>query len=244
MRQLRNLKNLTGHKLQARDGEIGKLKEVYFDDRRWVVRYLVVQTGNWFIGQDVLISPAVIETVADEAQQLIVNLTREQIRQSPPIDTQLPVSRHYEQEYFRYYGWAPYWSADPLFDPVPSFPPPVEGEIPNLPEHPHLRSSEEVEGYRLHARDGEIGHVVDFVLDDQAWSVRYLEIATGGWFPGKKVLLSPAWIRGVDMARNEVQVNLPLELIKTAPEYDPATLISRDYQLALYKHYGKAFEDE
>lgn len=244
MRQLRRLKNLTGHKLQARDGEIGKLKQIYFDDRRWIVRYFVVQTGNWLIGQEVLIVPATIESVADETRQLIVNLTCEQISQSPPVDTELPVSLHYEQEYYRYYGWEPYWNVDPLFDPIPPAPPPNEVEIQKQPEHPHLRSSEEIVGYRLHAQDGEIGHIEDFVLDDQDWTIRYLEIDTGSWLPGKKVLLSPAWIREVDLISNEILVNLSQELIKTAPKYDPTKLISRDYQLALYKHYGKVFEDE
>jgi len=244
MRQLRNLKNLHGFKLKARDGEIGKLKQVYFDDRRWKVRYFVVQTGNWLLGQEVLITPSMIDGVAAEEKQIAVNLTCTQIRKSPPVDTELPVSRHYEQEYFRYYGGEPYWSTDPIFAPTPFIPPPGEGELPKQPEHPHLRSSNEVEGYHLHTQDGQIGHVEDFVLDDKTWAIRYLEIDTGKWLPGRKVLLSPAWLRSVDLARNEITVDLPSDLIKTAPEYDPDQLISRDYQLALYKHYGKAFENE
>ena len=243
MRQLRRLKNLTGHRLQAQDGEIGRLKQIYFDDRRWEVRYIVVQTGNWLTGREVLIVPGVIERVVDESRQLKVSLTCEQISQSPPVDTELPISLHYEQEYYRYYGWEPYWSVDPLFDPIPPLPP-VDGEIPKQPEHPHLRSSQEVTGYRLHARDGEIGHIEDFVLDDQTWRIRYLEIDTGSWLPGKKVLLSPAWVREVDLLHHQILVNLPRELIRTAPEYDPAQLISRDYQLTLYKHYGKVFEED
>lgn len=244
MRQLRKLKKLTGYHLKARGGEIGKLKQVYFDDRRWVVRYLVVQTGSWLLGKDVLIIPSMINAVAEEGQQIVVNLSCDQVRKSPPINTQLPVSRYYEQEYFRYYDGQPYWSVDPVFNPMSIIPPPGEGELPKQPKNPHLRSSDEVQGYRLHSQDGEIGHVEDFILDDQDWTIRYLEIDTGHWLPGKKVLLSPAWLQEIDFTRNEISVDLPTELIKSAPEYAPDKVISRDYQLALYKHYGKAIVEE
>jgi len=244
VRQLRKLKNLSGYQLKARDGEIGKLKQIYFDDRRWVIRYLVVKTGSWLLGQDVLIIPSMIDSVVEEDQQIAVNLSSDQVRQSPPINTELPVSRHYEQEYFRYYGWQPYWSADPMFVPTPIITPLGEGELPKQPEHPHLRSSDEVKGYHLHSQDGKIGHVEDFILDGQDWNIRFLEIDTGHWLPGKKVLLSPSWLREVDFTLNEITVDLPSERIKTAPEYDPDKIISRDYQLALYKHYRKAIEEE
>jgi len=243
MRQLRNLNDLNGFKINARDGAIGKLKQAYFDDRRWMVRYFVVQTGNWLLGQEVLILPAMINGIDDENRTLGANLTCEEVKQSPPVNTQLPVSRHYEQEYLHYYGWQPYWSNDPIFGPTQTILP-ASGEQPQQPENPHLRSTDAVEGYHLHAQDGEIGHVEDYILDDQDWRVRYLEIDTGHWLPGKKVLISPAWIRKVDWMREEVVIDLPCERIKTAPEYDPTQIISRDYELALYKHYGKSLDPE
>ena len=243
MRQPRRLGNLTEYSLNARDGEIGKLEEVYFDDKHWQVRYFIVRTGNWLVGRRVLIVPAVINRVVDDAKTLDVDLTREQVKNCPPANTKLPVSRHYEQEYYRYYGWEPYWSGDPFFEPAPYISQPVEG-TPKQPVHPHLRSSDEVKGYSIHASDGYVGHVEDFILEEPGWAVRYLEIDTRNWLPGKHVLVAPAWIEQVDWALREVAVKLKREAIQTAPSYDPARIISREYQLTLYKHYGMKFKGE
>lgn len=243
MRQIRKLKDLAGYHLNALDGVIGELKQVYFDDRHWVVRYLVVHTGNWLLGQDVLIVPEVIQRVDEEKQCLDTGLTRLQIEQAPPIDTQQPVSRHYEMQYYRHYGWQPYWGTDSFLSP-PLFLTPDEDNLPDLPDHPHLRSSQEVNKYRIHAQDGEIGKIADFLLDDKGWSIRYLVINTGKWLPGKKVLISPAWILQIDWTTETIVVTLTCERIRSAPEYDPTEIISPDYELALYKHYGKAKKHE
>jgi len=239
MRQIRKLKDLAGYHLNALDGVIGELKQVYFDDRHWVVRYLVVHTGNWLLGQDVLIAPEAIQRVDEEKLCLDTGLTRLQIEQAPPIDTKQPVSRHYEMQYYRHYGWQPYWGTDSFLSP-PLFFTPDEEHIPALPEHPHLRSSQEVSGYRIQAQDDEVGKIVDFLLDDKGWSIRYLVINTGKWLPGKKVLISPAWIQQIDWTSEAILVTLSCKLIRSAPEYDPSEIISPDYELALYKHYGKA----
>jgi hypothetical protein len=240
MRQLRNLKDLTGYHLKARDGEIGDLKQIYFDDRHWTLRYFVVHTGNWLLGQDVLIVPDSILGLDEEKRRLLVDLSREQIQQAPPAASEKPVSRHYEQQYYSHYGWQPYWGTD-AFLGTPLFPPLApEDQIPQSPEHPHLRSSKEVARYRLHAEDDEIGYVEDFLLDDKDWRIRYLEINTRKWLPGKKVLLSPAWIRRVDWVAEEIVVDLPSSLIESAPKYDPSQVVSREYELTLYQHYGKA----
>lgn len=240
MRQPRKLSDLAGYKLKAWDGDIGRLEEIFFDDRRWVVRYFVVRTGSWLLGRKVLIVPSVVTAVDDEQECLEVDLTREQIENAPPIDTALPVSLHYEREYYRYYGWEPYWTGDPLFGPsVPDMPPLAEGEEPAAPEDPHLRSSDEVNGYNLRARDGEIGHVDDFILEEPDWSVRYLLVDTGRWLMHNYTLIAPAWIREVDWSTSEVVIDLARDAIETAPPYDPDKVVSREYQVALYAHYGK-----
>lgn len=242
MPELRKLRSLVGHRLRARDGEVGSLAEVFFDDLRWVVRYFVVKTGGWLTGRRVLIVPTVVRGVDDEAHMLDVDLTREQIEHCPPVATDLPVSRHYEEQYFRYYGWEPYWIGDPMLAPIAPAPVP-RGQVPEEPEHPHLRSSHEVTGYRLRARDGEVGHVEDFILEPGGWAIRYLEVDTRNWLPGKHVLVAPTWLGQIDWAGREVSVQLEREAVKSAPPYDPSRVISRDYQVALYKHYGTSFED-
>jgi uncharacterized protein YrrD len=231
---------LKGYALHARDGDIGKLEEIYFDDKRWVVRYFVVRTGSWLLGRHVLIVPSVITGVDEEQECLQVDLAKEQIKHAPPVDTVLPVSRHYEKEYYRYYGWEPYWND---FWPSPYVMPSPEGE-PEAPEHPHLRSSHEIRGYAIHARDGDIGYVDDFIVEDPGWLVRYLVVDTGKWLPGKRVLIAPTWIGQVDWSRQEVTVEQDRDAIEAAPPYDPAQVISHEYQVALYEHYGQKYEED
>ncbi len=242
MRELRKLSDLTGYSFQAIDGDIGRLEEVYFDDQRWQVRYLIVRTGNWLLGRQALLVPAVIDGVDDENKAIRVDLTRQQIEKAPPVDSEQPISRHYQQQFYSYYSWEPYWTTDSLFQSTPPIPPLIQPET-TKPENPHLRSSDEVTGYQLETKDGPVGHVEDLILDDQVWAVRYLEVDTRNWLPGRHVLISPAWVEQVDWGKQQVQVKLSKELVKSAPEYDSTRPISRDYQLALYKHYGKTFTD-
>ena len=244
MWQLRKLSDLNGFKIDARDGEIGNLKQIYFDDQSWVVRYFVVHTGSWLLGRDVLIVPSMILSIDHEKGTIAVKLTRNQVEHAPPIETEQPVSRHYEQEYYSYYNWEPYWPGGPISGTIPPASPFIEPKVPGKPENPHLRSSDEVAGYHIKTTDDGIGHVEDYILDDRDWTIRYLEIDTRNWLPGIKVLVSPAWIEDVDWVHQEVSINLSRELIKTAPEYDSDKIISRDYELALYKHYGKALHQK
>ncbi|ALP53860.1 hypothetical protein Tel_12340 [Candidatus Tenderia electrophaga] len=242
--KLHRLRQLQRFTLCAADGEIGKVEEVYFDDSNWSVRYLVVNTGGWLMGRRVLISPVAVGELDEQAHTLYIELSQEQIENSPPLGADQPVSRQYEQEYLRYYGWPPYWQSDPFSAAQPSFDPhrPLppfydtwrEGKRDN-----HLRSSDQVSGYRLDAEDGEFGHVADFVIDDQYWKVRYLEIDTRNWWPGKHVLLNPAWIERVHWLEKSVTVDLCKEDILTAPAYDPKAVISRDYEIKLLEHYAR-----
>jgi len=244
MSGLRKLSDLTGYGFLTQDAEVGKLEEIYFDDQHWQARYLVVRTGNWLFGRKVLLVPEVIEGIDDKQKNIWVNLTRQQIEHAPPIDDEKPVSHHYQQQYYSYYKWEPYWANDPLFRATPAILPPVQPEMRPKPENPHLRSSAEVTGYRLAAEDGEVGHVEDFIFDEQSWTLRYLEIDTHNWLPGRHVLMSPAWVDRVDWSAQQVKVTVSQDLIKSAPEYDSSKHISRNYQLDLYKHYGKSFSAE
>lgn len=234
------LSNLKGYRLQTQDGEIGKLKQIYFDDQHWVVRYFVVQTGTWLTaGKDVLIVPSVISAVDEKNECLKVALSRNKIQNCPPVNSALPVSRHYEQEYFRYYGWEPYWQGNPLFTPEPAASTTLDTNATE--ENTRLRSSEEIVGFPIHAIDGEIGHVKDIILEEPEGTICYLEIDTRNWLPGKHVLIAPTWIKQIDWSRKVVAVDLPQAIIESAPAYDPSEVIGRDYQVALYGHYGKAF---
>jgi hypothetical protein len=245
---LRNFNDLKGYRLGARDGEIGSLKDFYFDDRHWTARYWIADTGYWLTGRLVLISPHSLQRVRDDEKQIETSLTREQIENSPPISAHEPVSRQYELEYYKYYGWPVYWAGPavwghgphPLYNSPPSnsVPPPVQTDTP--PESSHLRSAYEVTGYAIAAADGDLGHVADFVLDETDWSIRYLVVDTRNWLPGKHVLISPSWARDIEWQRAAVQVDLRKEQIQDAPAYNPAVPIDRAYEERLHSHYGRA----
>ncbi len=234
---------LMGYKLDSLDGELGKVKDFYFDDRHWAIRYLVADTGQWIAFRQVLISPYALLAVNNEERNIAINLTRKQIEDSPSLDSDKPVSRQFEQAYYGHYGWPNYWSGPYMWG---YYPYPMRDRdkwtAPTKAEKtwdPHLRSTHAVTGYDIEAADGEIGHVKDFIIDDETWAIRYLIIDTGSWWPGKKVLLSPRWIERVSWDKSKVFVNLPRETIKQSPEYTEESLPSRDYEARLHGHYNR-----
>jgi len=245
MKQLRRFRELTELTLQATDGELGSVEDLYLDDRSWHVRYLVVNTGGWLLGRAVLIAPISVRDIDDAERALRVNLTRAEIEQSPPIDRVTPVSRAYEQAYYRHFRLAPYWDILPgpgrTAVPYPgTVPPAVETAAPPAePEHPHLRSATELAGYAIRARDGDIGHVEDVVIDDEEWVVRYMEVDTRKWLSGKKVLAQIGRIDDISWTDRSVTVSLPRRAIESAPAYNPAELITPDYEVRLFTHYSQ-----
>jgi sporulation protein YlmC with PRC-barrel domain len=241
----RTVSDLKGLTIAATDGDIGSVQDLYFDDISWTVRYLVVDTGGWLPGRQVLISP--MGTTGPGAQDRIpVRLTRAQVEQSPSVEADEPVNRQYELRYSRYYGYPDYWAgpyrwgATPYADEVIPTPPDLTVEsVPPESGDPHLRSARDVMGYYLEATDGDLGHVDDFIVDDREWAIRYMVVDTRNWWPGKKVLVSPEWIREVSWPDSRVYVDLSREGIKSAPEFDPARPLEREYEGRLYDHHRR-----
>lgn len=246
---LRNLNSLLGHKIQATDGELGKVDEFYFDDMTWYIRYMVAETGGWLSGRKVLISTAALRAPDWKSKTFPVALTRKKVLKSPDIDTRKTVTRQHELELHKHYAWPLYWgegfyaggmSGGLLF-------PPTREEGENRPdaadsearEETHLQSTRAVTGYRIHAADGAIGHVTDYIIDDGKWNILYLVADTGTWLPGRKVLVSPHWIECVDWETSEVFVDLTRDAIRKSPEFDPSQPVSVDYESALHDHYGR-----
>ncbi len=242
-------KNLKGLSILASDGEIGTVDQLYFDDETWAIRYLTVETGNWLVDRSVLISPISVINVNWESRCVHVAMTKKQVEGSPDIDLHRPVSRQHEADYFGYYGYPYYWDGPYMWGP--SYYPaelatPFASALVEQAERrqaqsldSHLRTTADVKGYQIEAADGEIGHVDEFIVDDSAWAIRYLEVATVNWWPGKKVLLSPAWVERVSWEDSKVFVATTREAIKSCPEYDESLPISREYENRLYFHYGR-----
>ena len=235
-------KDLNGYKLDSIDGEIGKVKEFYFDDKYWTIRYLVADTGNWLIDKQVLISPYALVAINKENQNISVDLTKKQIENSPPLNSNKPVSRQFEEAYYGYYEWPEYWSGSYMWGMYPSLSrgiEPVKQDVKNAKKWDHhLRSTYDVSGHHIQATDGEIGHVDDFIIDDETWAIRYLVVATNNWWPGKKVLVSPQWIERISWNESKVFVKLSRETIKQSPEYSENFLLTRDYETILHRHYN------
>ena len=236
-------KTLKGYTLDSIDGEIGTVREFYFDDQHWAIRYLVAETGNWLLDRQVLISPYALVSVNNEEQHIEINLTKKQIEESPSLDSDKPVSRQFEDAYYGFYGWPMYWGGPYMWGAYPY--------IVRDPEKwkectqdekawdPYLRSTHDVTGHHIQAADGEIGHVEDFIIDDETWAIRYLIIDTRNWWPGKKVLVSPQWIERVSWIESKVFVNLTRETIRQSPEYTEESLLTRDYETGLHRHYNR-----
>jgi len=253
---LRKVSSIKGYAIQATDGELGSVKEAYFDDERWGIRYLVVETGSWLSRRSVLISPFSIRDIDDTDELIHVSLSMDQVKNSPDIDTHQPVSRQLEGEFSDYYGYSNYWSGPYLWGAggYPVLPLPESASIPPLEDRPdqvaaraadnaedtHLRSSANVDGYHIGGTDGEIGHVEDFIFDDEAWAIRYFLVDTRNWWPGgRKVLLGTNWIAHIDWTDATVQTTLTRDQIKESPEYDPEAGIDRDYENRLHRHYDR-----
>lgn len=245
---IRNITELMGYRLQAQDGEIGQCKDFLFDDNYWTIRYMVADTGTWLPGRKVLVSPISLGMPDQASKRFPVNLTREKIEQSPPLEENAPVSRQYEARWLDHYGWSYYWFGGGLWGPRAS---PAElyvkgkekvkGKEPH-PEESHLRSVKEVTGYHIRARDGEIGHLEDFLVDETSWNLRYLVVDTRNWRPGPHSLVAPEWVISVDWAQGTVSVDLTIDAIKNSPKYDSSTPLSPEYERDLRQHYGLPIE--
>jgi len=247
---------LIGYGMRATDGSIGQINDFLFDEEAWTIRWAVIDTGTWLPGRKVLLPPAALGRPDVMRREIPVDLTREQIEGSPSLETDAPVSRRMEGEIYGYHGWQPYWGggmgypghlpagAGAAAAPMPpAHTGPLDGP-PATPNRrtaegePQLRSTDEVTGYYAEARDGNIGHIEDFLVEDKTWVVRYLIIDTKNWWPGKMVLISPHWLSAINWAERQVTIDALRDQVKNSPEYEPATILDRNFEERLYHHYG------
>ena len=250
---MNSIEHLVGSTITATDGDIGRIKQAFFDDQTWTIRYLVVDTGSWLAERQVLISPYAVKQPLGAAKNIDVVLTRKQVEHSPDIDTHQPVSRRHEREYLDYYAYPEYWEGGGLWamGALPFVPPvsptaldaaaPRAVREPDVPaEDVHLRSSASVTGHDIRATDDSIGRVHDFVFDDESWSIRYLVVDTHSWWPGgKKVLVATQWIDRISWSDKMVYTKLTRAQIKNSPEYVPADPITRDYEKRLHDAFDR-----
>ena len=257
---LRDIGELTGYAIEATDGPIGHVRDFYFDDVAWVVRYFVVDAGKWLASRKVLISPIGMGPPDDTKRGLPVLLTQRQVHDSPDLATDGPVSHEDEKRLMAFHGYPAYWGGMGLWG---------DGGMPNLMmpgmdpltlmrldgdarlldadtaphdvavDH-HLRSFATITTYRLHATDGEIGRVRGLLVDPASWAIRYLIVDTADWWLGRRVLVPPLWANSVDWLEETISVDLTRRQVKDAPPFEPDRPVDREQERALHRHYDRS----
>lgn len=232
---LRSMRECFGYAIRATDGDLGRVVDFYFDDQAWRVRYLAADTGAWMPERQVLISPAAFAGKPNwESRAFPVALTRQMVWESPPIDSGRPVSRQQEESLARYFQWPMYWrGALPAEDAARIT---ASGEPRG---DPHLRGFKEVTKYHIQTLEDEVGRAEDFIFDDETWMISYLVVDTRNWFPGKKVLVAPQWVDGVDWAQSRIFTDLESDILRNSPQYDPGRPVNREFEERLYESLGR-----
>jgi sporulation protein YlmC with PRC-barrel domain len=243
---------LRNYQIQGTDGGIGTVSDILFDDRNWTARWVVANTGTWLSERKVVIHPSAIAIVDHEDDALIVRLTKAQIEGSPNLLEHQPLSQQMETSVAGYYGVPPFFgdfsSMGALASPFSQ--PPTFGASdyresertePGLDHKDfHLRSVASITGYHIHATDGAIGHVENFLIDDERWDIRYLIVDTKNWWPGQRVLIAPSAVEAVIWSVRQMSLDISMEAVKTSPPWNPATMVDEVYEQKLRHHYGWA----
>lgn len=203
---LHSLRDFTGASIIEPDGELGKVRDFLFDDQSWAIRYLTVDVGSWVIRRNIVISLSAVDKPEWSKKTIHTNLTREQVRHSPDVDSNKPVSRQQEIAMSEYYGWPAYWEHERNTE-LPAISIPAGREYPvHTREDPHLRSVAAVSGYSVWADDSELGRVEDFIIDDSSWHIGYLDVMTGDWLHSRSVLVPTGWVTSLSWAHHRVKL--------------------------------------
>lgn len=241
---LHSILKLRGFQIDATDGELGVVEDLYIDDGTWALRYLVVRAGPWLTGRKVLISPHAVLDIQHDRSRVSLDLTQRQVRDSPDISVDLPVSRQIEARYHSHYGWPAYWGGPFAWGAYPypgmvadAYPPPVPPESP-LPEgDPHLRSAMELKGYRVNALGSAFGELSDFLMDEEDWSMRYFVIDTSRVW-GHQVLVPVELVESVRWDDRALRFSVGESVVRQAPIYDPAFPVDRSWEKRVHGYFG------
>jgi len=242
---LRTSRNLMEIVIQAEDGEIGRCNDFLVDETSWFIRYMVADTRKWLPGRKVLIPPNALGTPDWDLKHIPVRMTREEIKQSPSLDEDAPVSRRYEKRYHSHFGWRPYWlglaawGAEPNPYPISETQPQVF-EAETDPEKTHLRSMKELRGYTVRAEEEDVGHLDECMVDVPDWIVRYLVVDISKWYQLKrrKILIIPEAVTDIDFIERQIRTNIMREDMKNCPEFDAEATLDREFELVLHDYYG------
>lgn len=246
-----SVKDLFDYKIQAEDGEIGSVSDVLVDDADWTARYLVVDTGGWLFGRKVMIAPVAAREPDAAGKLLPVRLTKQEIKDSPDIASDPPLSRDQEIAYHDHYRWPYYWlgggnvgfgHADALAEvpltPLPRSEPEAGSTPPVTEDRDYsLRSVKHLIGQKLLSHDGEIARIADFLLevDGDIWHAPYLVAELDS---NRHVLAPTAAIEKVGWPDQDVLVRLSPELLFGAPDFDETVVRDAMFLGRVRDYYG------
>lgn len=238
---LRSASEMIGYAITASDGNPGTVSDFLFDDQTWRIRWLVADTGNWLPGRKLLLPPTALGHPDPKKLAFPVRLTMRQVEESPDILSDRPVSRQDETNTYDYYGWRPYWDNGFFMGGYGSVAVDRDRDIERSRLNdgdPHLRSVEALTGCHIHAADGDIGHIEDFLVDDVDWTIHFLVVTTTNWWPGKTVLIPPVSVAAIDWPERMVNLTVDRQRVKDSPIYDPAAIATWAYTKQFKNHYG------
>ncbi len=256
-------KTLESFSMNATDGELGSIADLYFESNTFTLRYFVGDTRTWFFGGKVLLSPESVTSIEQEKERIDVNLTKDQIKDSPKPSSHEPVSRQYEAELRDHYGWRHYWGAPiggasagmgspgsypaapgmmipyPIANPNVSRTEDEQDAMTQQTEQNSLQSINDLRGYKIHVKNGEVGKALDFMLNEHDWTINYIIVDVGGTFTREPVPLAAEWITDISWQDKTITVNVDKELIESAPDYEIHEPFTREDESRLYAHYGR-----
>lgn len=244
-----NMSEFIGNKLMANDGEVGVVSDMLFDDQSWFVRYFVITCGNWLDKKEILLIPSSLNLPRDESAQLSSDLTRDQIKKSPLIQSNLPVSRQFETELHSYYNWGPYWTYPistaygfTMYNKDMQQRANESGLEKNSVKQdfdPSLRSLKAMEHRRLRSPDGELGRIEDMLIEASEARVSHLVVDTKNWWPSKNVLILTESITDISSMSDTVDTSVGKKKIQSAPSYESFEAGNEAYLQSLDEYYLK-----
>jgi len=241
-------KQLTHFSIHALDDKVGGIRDILFDDETFTVRYLVADTNTWLpLSRKVVISPISVKQLDEDSESVHINMTVDTLKNSPSIDEHKPVSREYEENLFKYFGYGYYWIGPGAWG---EFAHPnelvelqraeeSETETPKKSTN-HLRAVVEVGGYEVATTTDNVGHISNFVIDTESWKIIMLVVDTNNWLPGGKHLaLLPRDIESIDWAAHSVVVNLSHDELVDRPEVESEKISEEGYVPMLCEQLNK-----
>jgi len=214
---LQGIKEVSDYTIKARDGVVADVYDFYFDDRVWKIRYLVGKVD--VIGRKVLIPSRTLIQQDATNHSLATSLTKSEVKFAPSLDIAQPVSLQQKAKLQENHGCSLAWLAQKTFLlRLLGLNSPENAADDTTQNNSHLRSAQEILGYHIQASDGQIGYLDNLLFENNSWNIQFIVVSTHRWLPGRKVLVSPAWVQTINWSQAKIYMNLTRDSIENRPE--------------------------